>query len=373
MVQSKLKSVLPEESRQHRTETRTLKKKRKPSSGQDTQGGALQRDAGHASEQPVAPFQQNLDIQDTDYVLLDRPSLNNLDSPTIEEEMEVIRQRMADPGQASLLRHVLNLRSGSPPASMTAMPEDFMSERGDAETINIVLGDTPRLPSENFRRPDADSPDDIVPNHSDFFSDNRSSLRPDDSVSVVFAQTLAKNKSIPGSEARLRGDFTADNEAWGSSDRVLEQYGGGNTTLEPVKEPRSQANSVSPEINMPGAWDSPPEPEEYFHPDTETVQDEPVETEDSPVSPLPRVSPSPSPSPPTSRAPSRHMSQPRHYLDDLEDDEEVRGTVIIHPPVRYGPSLSCCPIPSFLQMWWACVHRLCHSLLLTLCLGQMIQ
>lgn len=168
----------------------------------------------------------------------------------------------------NLLRQVMEIRHRSTETTpRTQQVDDFLSEKDDAETIQVLLGTTPVLPEANWNDPD--TPSDVlspIPDRDEDeggFLDNRSSLRPDDSVSVVFRQnyrpqneTVPPVPPIPASVETSRQDYTLDGETRSQINWILDQYRSGFITPEMAYEFQRRVEEMSPELPQHDAWES---------------------------------------------------------------------------------------------------------------------
>jgi hypothetical protein len=193
----------------------------------------------------------------------------------------------------SLLKHVMSIRQSSPSAvsatARTQLPEDFLSEIDDGETIQITLGTTPKMfqndwqrveqqesSPEAFHTPREESQvspqDDYEGSDVDVF-DGRSSIYPDDSVSVVFQRKFADQfiaaqppPPLPVNAAQLaaRHDFTLDSDARSQINRVLDQYQEEHVTPEMAHGFQRHVESLTPQLSRHTAWDSPEATKHYL-------------------------------------------------------------------------------------------------------------
>jgi hypothetical protein len=193
----------------------------------------------------------------------------------------------------SLLRHVMSIRQSSPSAmsatARTQLPEDFLSEIDDGETIQITLGATPKLfqndwqhgniqesSPEAFHTPREESQmspqDDYEGSDVDLF-DGRSSIYPDDSVSVVFqrkyADQIMASQPLPpmpanASQLVAKHDLTLDSDARSQINKVLDQYQEGHVTPEMAHGFQRQVESLTPQLSRHAAWDSPEATKHYL-------------------------------------------------------------------------------------------------------------
>jgi hypothetical protein len=193
----------------------------------------------------------------------------------------------------SLLKHVMSIRASSPSAvsatARTQLPDDFLSEIDDGETIQITLGETPKLfqndwqhadppdgSPEAFHTPREESQvsprDEYEGSDVDVF-DGRSSIYPDDSVSVVFQRRYADQimasqppPPLPVNAAQLvaRHDFTLDSDARSQINRVLDQYQEGHVTPEMAHGFQKHVESLTPQLSRHAAWDSPEATKHYL-------------------------------------------------------------------------------------------------------------
>jgi hypothetical protein len=215
----------------------------------------------------------------------------------VPEQTHRVARRSRDAeeiGQSnSLLRHVMSIRQSSPSAvsatARTQLPEDFLSEVDDGETIQITLGATPKMfqndwqpveqqhsSPEAFHTPREESQmspqDDYEGSDVDIF-DGRSSIYPDDSVSVVFQRKYADHfmasqapPPLPVNAAQLvaRHDFTLDSDARSQINRVLDQYQEGHVTPEMAHGFQRHVESLTPQLARHTAWDSPEATKTYL-------------------------------------------------------------------------------------------------------------
>jgi hypothetical protein len=209
---------------------------------------------------------------------------------------------MTQPGRRdsqSLLKHVLSMRQHSPATSeapRTEVPDDYLTQIDDAETIQILLGATPKLPAQNWT-PEAEhsasSPEAFHTPREDGSSvfdddfdnfDGRSSIVPDDSVSMIFqrkyADMLAREPPPPmpanaAEIARRHGNFTLNSDARSEINRVLDQYQDGHVTPEMAHGFQQQVESLTPNLSRHSAWDSPEATKHYLR----SILEEPTLTE----------------------------------------------------------------------------------------------
>jgi dynamin-binding protein len=225
----------------------------------------------------------------------------------------------------SLLKQVLILRdSDSQHASATPkVPEDLLSEVNDAETVQFFLGQTPVLPSENFAPPVP-----LLPQAEEEFDfpDGRSSICPDDSVSVIFTRKMNEREMerpppLPLSlDTQQAVSYTVDSAARSQINRVLEHYQEGSVTPAQAQHYKEQTEELTPNMAQYANWDSIEETKQHLASVVNGEADEaPVQT-------------------PTSTT-SRSTSRPHSILEDLEDDDDYRGTAIIFTNGRYVTTL----------------------------------
>jgi hypothetical protein len=219
----------------------------------------------------------------------------------------------------SLLRQVMILRDdSSSKASSIKIPEDLLSEMGECETVQLFLGETPKLPSENFAPPQAPPIPESEEQEFDF-ADNRSSIYPDDSVSVVYSRRLeTKAERRPPMpfplDTQYAASYTVDSAARSQINRVLEHYQDGNVTPEQAQQFKDQLEQLTPNMAQYTDWENIEHTKQYLHSVLEEndAEQPPVQT-------------------PTS---DRSTSRPASILDDLMDDDEYRGTAIIYTNQR---------------------------------------
>ena len=202
----------------------------------------------------------------------------------------------------SLLKHVLSMRQHSPSEApaRTEVPDDYLTQIDDGETIQILLGATPKLPAQNWS-PEVDhsasSPEAFhTPREEggsvfddDGFDnfDGRSSIVPDDSVSMIFqrkyADLLAREPvpPMPANAAeivRSHNGYTLNTDARSEINRVLDQYQEGQVTPEMAHGFQQQVESLTPNLLRHNAWESPEATKQYLR----SILEEPSITE-SPV------------------------------------------------------------------------------------------
>jgi hypothetical protein len=223
---------------------------------EDVTAGALRPDLSPLPEQESPSVPQvalsEFDMSFEDTTQLSGPSIP---APLLAPYMS---------GKDTLLKQVLGLREpGSSPASPEVnLPEDLLSQIGDGETIQIVLGETPKLPSENFLAPRAPTVFERDQDEIDF-ADGRTSIYPDDSVSVIFQRKMEENLPVPvprmPSMAQQRATgMTLDSAARSQVNHVLEGYRQCDLTPElPGAFP--SADSMTPDSGFRDSWQSAPE------------------------------------------------------------------------------------------------------------------
>jgi hypothetical protein len=225
----------------------------------------------------------------------------------------------------SLLRQVLFLRDNESAVSAPTpqVPEDLLSELNDGETVQFFLGQTPVLPSENFFAP---PPPPIPEAEEEFdFPGGRSSIYPDDSVSVIYTRKQTHSQQFerppqipPKLDTEQAMSYTIDSAARSQINRVLEQYQRGNAVQEQPTVVNEQVDELTPNMAQHCDWDSIEDTRHYSGSVTnnETYK-MPVRTQT-----------------PTSTN-SRSNSRPHSIAEELMDDEGYRGTAIIYTNGRY--------------------------------------
>jgi hypothetical protein len=218
----------------------------------------------------------------------------------------------------SLLRQVMILRDdSSSKASSIKVPEDLLSELGEAETVQLFLGETPKLPSENFAPPQAPAVPESEEQEFDF-ADGRSSICPDDSVSVVYSRRMEpKSERLPplppmplSLDSQHTASYTVDSAARSQINRVLEQYQEGTVTPEQAQELKEQIEQLTPNMAQHTDWDNIERTKQYLNSVLEETDG------DQPAVQTPTT--------------DRSTSRPPSILNDLMDDDEYRGTAIIY-------------------------------------------
>jgi hypothetical protein len=259
------------------------------------------------------------------------------ESGTSEREESVPQPRESD----SLLKTIMSLRSSSPSAvSRTELPDDFLSQADDGETIQILLGETPILPQHNWKSPETEhnsspeafhTPREEEESDGEIF-DGRSSIYPDDSVSMVFQRRYAdaiNSEQMPPlpvnglQQYARRQDFTLNSDARSEINRVLDHYQDGHVTPEMASGFQKQVETLTPELAPHNAWESPEATKGYLRNllDGEELRKEP-----------PAVSTSSQTSKPL-------IPMPKSPYDD--DEEDAGGIAIIYgPPEPYNRNSS---------------------------------
>lgn len=217
--------------------------------------------------------------------------------------------------KTSLLRQVMDLRDdSSSKASTIKIPEDLLSEMGDGETVQLFLGETPKLPSENFAPPQP-LPNPVSEEQEFHFADGRSSIYPDDSVSVVYSRRSEfKSERLPPIPQTLdtqqAASYTVDSAARSQINRVLEQYQNGSVNTEQAHQVQDQVKQLTPNLAQYNDWDNVERTKQYLQDvlEEDAVQQQSMQT-------------------PTT---DRSTSRPPSIMDDLMDDDEYRGTAIIY-------------------------------------------
>jgi hypothetical protein len=186
-------------------------------------------------------------------------------SPFIELNDSLPSASTPNKREDNLLKQIMEIRDGSTETTpRTQNVEDFLSERDDAETIQVILGATPVLPEANWQDPDTSS--EIlspIPDQNEeegIFFDNRSSLRPDDSVSMVFHRNYREDpQSVPPvpvvppspHEGSVLGGEARSVITW-----ALDQYRSGLVTPDRAYEFQRQIEEIAPELPQHDAWES---------------------------------------------------------------------------------------------------------------------
>lgn len=255
-------------------------------------------------------------------------------------------RRASEPLQSdSLLHQVRSMRNSSPSAvSRTEIPDDYLSQADDGETIQILLGETPRLPEHNWKSPETEQEPEGSPEafhtpleedseefNGDMF-DGQSSIFPDDSVSMVGMRRYAdaiKAEPVPPlpvngmQQYAQRQFFTLNSDARSEINRVLDHYQDGHVTPEMANGFQKQVESLTPDLKQHNAWEAPQATKEYLRDllSEETPQNEPrvVSTSSKTAKPL--------------------VPMPK---DPYEDDEEEAGgiAIIYGPPEPYNRNSS---------------------------------
>jgi dynamin-binding protein len=243
----------------------------------------------------------------------------------------------------NLLGHIMSIRQSSASISpKTQAVEDFLSERDEGETIQIILGATPVLPQSHWKGDDV-SPDSAfggapepIPEDAAEFFDARSEIRPEDSVSMVFGQqqgrqedrNLASRYPVP----LIPQAFTLDSEARSQINHVLDHYREGVVTPEMAYGFQETVSRISPLLPQHNAWTSREATEHYL----EAV----LEAADSEMStPTERDSEAAAEPAPELEMPMTGLRPNFDEPDPEEFEEEVGGTAIIYSqPERYRPA-----------------------------------
>ncbi|KAE9980340.1 hypothetical protein EG328_000368 [Venturia inaequalis] len=266
----------------------------------------------------------------------------NLLTPAAQGRVSERERRASEPPQSdSLLHQVRSMRNSSPSAvSRTEVPDDFLSQVDDGETIQILLGETPRLPEHNWKSPETEqelgsSPEAFhTPLEEDseelngHMFDGRSSIYPDDSVSMVGMRRYAdvlNAEPVPPLPANglqqytQRQNFTLNSDARSEINRVLDHYQDGHVTPEMAKGFQKQVECLTPDLKQHNAWEAPEVTKGYLRD---------LLSEGRPQSELPVVSTS-------SKAAKPLIPMPK---DPYEDDEEEAGgiAIIYGPPEPYS-------------------------------------
>lgn len=190
----------------------------------------------------------------------------------------------------SLLKHVLSIRQQYSPSDIQArtdVPDDYLTQIDDGETIQILLGATPKLNAHDWS-PEVDhsgsSPDafhtpreeggSVFEGDDDFDNfDGRSSIVPDDSVSMIFqrryADMLARKPPPPlppnaAAIARMHNGHTLNSDARSEINRVLDQYQEVQVTPEMAHGFQQQVESLTPNLSRHSAWESPEATKHYL-------------------------------------------------------------------------------------------------------------
>lgn len=176
----------------------------------------------------------------------------------------------------NLLKQIMEIRDGSAETTpRTQNVEDFLSEKDDSETIQVVLGTTPVLPEVNWKDPD--TPSEFlspIPDQGEeegIFLDNRSSLRPDDSVSMVFRRNYREDSepvppvpTLPPPLESSREESGLDGEARSVLTWALGQYRSGLITPDKAYEFQRQVEEMAPQLPQHDAWESPAATQSYL-------------------------------------------------------------------------------------------------------------
>lgn len=198
----------------------------------------------------------------------DTPHTDIDESPVLGEDNSYPSSASQSAQDHNLLRQVMEIRHRSTDTTpRTQHVDDFLSEKDDAETIQVLLGATPVLPEANWKDPD--TPSEVlspIPDQDEDeggFLDNRSSLRPDDSVSVVFRQNYrAQNETappvppMPASVETPPQGYTLDGDARSQINWILDRYRSGFVTPDMAYEFQRRLEEVSPELPQHDAWES---------------------------------------------------------------------------------------------------------------------
>jgi hypothetical protein len=126
--------------------------------------------------------------------------------------------------QDTLLKQVLSMRDLDPDSpDSPLLHEDLMSHDQQGETVQIVLGATPKLPSENFANPDHPHISTMIDDDFDF-GDGRSTICPDDSVSMIFQRRYTAEASPPPVPKLETAHYTIDSAARSQINHYLDEY-----------------------------------------------------------------------------------------------------------------------------------------------------
>ncbi|QDS67467.1 hypothetical protein FKW77_000834 [Venturia effusa] len=209
-----------------------------------------------------------------------RDERRDLPNPAVQSQVPERERRASEPHHShSLLYQVRSMRNSSPSAvSRTEIPDDFLSQADDAETIQILLGETPRLPQHNWKSPETEegSSSDAEAFHTPLEEDSeglngdildgRSSIYPDDSVSMVgmrrYADAMNAEQVPPLPVNGLqnfarRQEFTLNSDARSEINRVLDHYQDGHVTPEMAIEFQKQVEKLTPDLMQHEAWETP--------------------------------------------------------------------------------------------------------------------
>lgn len=156
-------------------------------------------------------------------------SYPSADSPIIPGSYPSSDSPVAPNG--NFMQQVMELRERSTDTTpRTQAVSDFLSEKDETETIGVVLAPTPRL--ENWRDPNTPSealspiPDRDEPEET--FHDDRSTILPDDSISMVGGHIYQPHNEpvppLPASVEESRPEHLLDDEGRRQIASILDQY-----------------------------------------------------------------------------------------------------------------------------------------------------
>lgn len=235
----------------------------------------------------------------------DTPHTDIDESPIMELNDSLPSASTSNKREDNLLKQIMEIRDGSAETTpRTQNVEDFLSERDDAETIQVVLGATPVLPDANWKDPD--TPSEVlspIPDQDEeegIFFDNRSSLRPDDSVSMVFRrnyredpQLIPPMPAVPPTPEHSHEGSVLGGEARSVITWVLDQYRSGPVTPDKAYEFQRQIEEIAPEIPQHDAWESQAVTQSYlesvlafYGPSGPEVESAVQQSNEGPVSPI---------------------------------------------------------------------------------------
>lgn len=241
---------------------------------------------------------------------------------------------------------IMRARSTSS-ASRAGPVEDALSDRDDGESIQIGLGTTPVEPQEPWQSREHDdsapppdhnvekrftngsfdsstseaSPVDLGAEPFPDHSEARSSLVPDDSVSVAYGnRSFEQTPDTP--HAPRKRHYTLNSEARSVVNKVLDQYHSGHVTPEMAHEFQQQIEAMTPELTRHGGWDSVAATQAYL----QTLLDAEFLSQDMPTQASSQAT-----------EPTEIHPDPYDLAHDSPEDEDYHGTAIIYSmPEAYG-------------------------------------
>ncbi|TID27306.1 rho guanyl nucleotide exchange factor [Venturia nashicola] len=261
-------------------------------------------------------------------------------TPAVQPQVSQRERRASEPLHSdSLLHQVRSLRNSSPSAvSRTEIPDDFLSQADEGETIQILLGETPRLPEHNWKSSEIEHelessseafhtpPEEDSEEFNGYMFDGRSSIYPDDSVSMVGMRRYAdamKAEPVPPlpvnglQQHAQRQNFTVNSDARSEINRVLDHYQDGHVTPGIANGFQKQAESLTPNLEQYDVWEA---LEATKGDPRDLLSDEKPQNEPAAVSTC-------------SKAVKPLVPTPKDLYEDDEEEEEAGGIAII-----YGPS-----------------------------------